>query len=88
MVTFAERLKEVRARAGFSQSHLESKSGVPAGTIRNYEQGIRKPSLSAGIKLAKALGISADVFADCEDIIKDESPPARKRAKKAGKGKT
>jgi hypothetical protein len=31
------------------------------------------------VKLAKALGVSCEVFADCDDIQAEEQPPPRKK---------
>jgi transcriptional regulator with XRE-family HTH domain len=99
MPTFAERLQELREKAGLTQAQLAEKSGLPLGSIRNYEQGQREPYWNVLFKLAGALGVKADAFADC--VSKDETagkgkgesraarrrpaPAARPRA--AGKGK-
>jgi len=56
-------LKAVRQAADLSQDALALASGVPAGTIRDYEQGRSEPLLSTAKKLAKALGVSIDVLA-------------------------
>lgn len=71
-MTFAEKLKALRAEAGLSQTGLATASGIPVGTIRDYEQGKREPLLSNAQKLARALGVSLDVF--------PPQPPAALRA--------
>jgi transcriptional regulator with XRE-family HTH domain len=61
-MTFAEKLKELRLGKGMTQAGLAECSGIPLGTIRDYEQGKRDPLLSNAQKLARALSISLDVF--------------------------
>jgi transcriptional regulator with XRE-family HTH domain len=77
MATFAERLQQLREDAGLTQAGLAEKSGLPLGSIRNYEQGQREPYWNALFKLAAGLGVPVDAFADC--VSKDE---AKGRAKK------
>jgi transcriptional regulator with XRE-family HTH domain len=67
MPTFAERLRELREKAGLTQTQLAEASGLPLGSIRNYEQGQREPYWAVVFKLAAALGASADAFAVCVD---------------------
>jgi len=62
MATFGEKLKELRIAADLTQAVLADASGVPIGTIREYEQGKRDPLLSTAQKLARALGHGLDVF--------------------------
>lgn len=62
MPTFGEALKDLRTAVGWTQAQLAEYSSVPLGTIRDYEQGKRDPSLSSAQKLARALGRSLDVF--------------------------
>jgi transcriptional regulator with XRE-family HTH domain len=65
MPTFASRLRELRKRAGLTQLQLAEASGVPLGSIRNYEQGQREPYWDVAFRLAAAMGVSAEAFADC-----------------------
>jgi transcriptional regulator with XRE-family HTH domain len=67
MPTFAERLRDLRKRAGLTQAQLATASGVPLGSIRNYEQGQREPYWDVAFRLVGALGVSVDSFADCVD---------------------
>jgi transcriptional regulator with XRE-family HTH domain len=69
MPTFAEKLRELRERAGLTQSQLAQASGVPLGSIRNYEQGQREPYWSVAFRLAAALGVSVEAFAVCIDHV-------------------
>jgi transcriptional regulator with XRE-family HTH domain len=64
-VTFAEKLKELRAKAGLSQSALATASGMSLGAVHDYEQGKRMPTLESAVKLATALGTDCRAFAEC-----------------------
>jgi transcriptional regulator with XRE-family HTH domain len=87
MPTFAERLRELREKAGLTQAQLAENSGLPLGSIRNYEQGQREPYWTAVFRLAEALGVAADAFARCVDESPLAAKPrrARPRARKGGK---
>jgi transcriptional regulator with XRE-family HTH domain len=74
---FAEKLKELRQGRGLTQAGLASVSGIPVGTIRDYEQGKRDPLLSNARKLAHALGVSLAAF----DGPSPAAVPKRKRRK-------
>jgi transcriptional regulator with XRE-family HTH domain len=74
MPTFAARLRELRKHAGLTQLQLANASGVPLGSIRNYEQGQREPYWDVAFRLAAALGVSAESFADCVPSHKPAAP--------------
>jgi transcriptional regulator with XRE-family HTH domain len=63
-MAFADALKLFRQQRGMTQPGLAAASGVPVGTIRDYEQGKRDPLLSNARKLALALRVSLDDLAD------------------------
>jgi transcriptional regulator with XRE-family HTH domain len=73
-VTFAEKLKSVREKARMSQSDLHRASGLSLGAIHDYEQGKREPSLRNGFRLATALGVDVNIFADCEEPRTKKAP--------------
>jgi transcriptional regulator with XRE-family HTH domain len=79
-VSFAIKLKELRAAAGLTQTQLAEQSGASLGAIRDYEQGKREPLLFTGFKLARALGVPVDAFADCLPEI--QPTPKRLASKK------
>jgi putative transcriptional regulator len=54
---FADMLREVREKAGLSQSALAERAGLPVRSIQNWEQGHRTPRALAVLTLAKALGV-------------------------------
>jgi transcriptional regulator with XRE-family HTH domain len=66
-VTFADKLKQLREKAGQSREQLAQTSGLARGTVRDYEQGKRKPTLESAVQLARALGVGVEVLADCTD---------------------
>lgn len=59
---FAQRLKEARMKAGFSQAELSRKTGVAPATLSSYEvtDSPKKPTVEKVILIAKALNVSLD----------------------------
>jgi transcriptional regulator with XRE-family HTH domain len=57
------RIQRLRQAAGLSQAGLSKAAGIPVGTIKNWEQGIRFPRLDLAAKVAAALGITLDELA-------------------------
>jgi transcriptional regulator with XRE-family HTH domain len=84
-MTFAERLKQLREKAGMTQEGLARTCTVSVGAIKNYEQGIREPTWRGIFKLAEALGVSVEAFKDCVADVATEAPA--RPAKASGKGK-
>jgi len=83
---FGDKLKALRMVAGMSQPALAEASGLPVGSIRQYEQGRREPYWQVVFKLAEALGVDCSAFKDCIDA---DAPPSAttKRATVGKKGK-
>ncbi|MDH5105558.1 helix-turn-helix domain-containing protein [Lentilactobacillus diolivorans] len=67
-MTFAKRFKEIRRRSGLTQAQLSDKSGVPQTTISGIENGGKIPNYFNARKLAEALGIDMNDFAEKEVI--------------------
>jgi len=65
------RLRKLRQERGLSQAQLARLSGIPKGTLLQWEYGLRTPLLDAAVKLADALEITLDELAGRE-------PPRRK----------
>src|SRR5262249_6925731 len=57
---FAETLKRPRKAAGPTQESFAEKAGIPVGTVRNGEQGIREPRSDVLLRLANVLGVGVD----------------------------
>ena len=94
----AANLKERRVRLNISQEGLAGRSGVPASTIRKFEQTSRI-NLGSFLKLAKCLeameGVVAateppeEHFETMDDLVaanRGQPPARRKRAYKPRKG--
>ena len=73
MKSFAEKVKEARILAGFSQPALAEKIGVSARSVQAYEKGEKKPRQAMLAKLARALGVSVKYLTDdeCTDPVAD-----------------
>jgi len=83
---FAEKLRQLREAAGLSEAKLAKASGVTFASIHGYGGGRRKPSFAAVVKIAQALGVTCEAFADCEDVVNDrESKPSQKTARRSRK---
>lgn len=88
---FAEKLRELRDRAGLSEAKLAKASGVSFAAIHEYGLSRRKPSFEAVVKIARALGVTCEAFAECEDVSglpeatpepEPEPPPARPKRRR------
>ena len=76
-----QHLRALREGAGLSRSALARKAGIPVGTLRHWEGGRGMPALPVLVRLAKALGVSVERFAE-----EDEPSPPEKPAE-AGKAR-
>jgi transcriptional regulator with XRE-family HTH domain len=54
----------LREAAGLSRTELAWRAGVPASTLQNWESDRGFPGLPAALRLAKALGVPVERFAD------------------------
>lgn len=87
---FWEMLKDLQKKADITQEQLAERAGVKLGSLRNHQQGIRQPSWDVVMRYAKVLGVSADVFAECDEVLKPKKPAPKKPSPKkpaAKKGK-
>jgi transcriptional regulator with XRE-family HTH domain len=71
-MTFAEKMRELRDQAGLSEVQLAELSGVSFSAVHHYGLGIRAPTFSAVVKLARVLGVTCQAFADCEGFAAAE----------------
>jgi transcriptional regulator with XRE-family HTH domain len=85
-MSFGVKLKQLRQEVGLSQTQLASASGVPVGTIRDYEQSKRDPLLSSAQKLAEALGVSLDAFKDAGPAAKPDGKAAAGKSPRRKQG--
>jgi transcriptional regulator with XRE-family HTH domain len=82
MVTFAQRLKELREANGLSQAALAAAAGMHRLGIAKLEQGAREPMFATAQALARALGVTLLAFADTE--LAAGEPSGQKPAKRPG----
>ncbi|MCE5337918.1 MAG: helix-turn-helix transcriptional regulator [Methanomicrobiaceae archaeon] len=61
------RIRELRARAGFTQEELAQKVGVRRETIVFLEKGKYNPSLKLAYKVARTLGSTIEEVFSFED---------------------
>ena len=64
---FADRLKELRLEKQVGQVELASSINVSKGIISLWENGLREPSLSNLVAIAKYFGVSIDYLVGLED---------------------
>jgi transcriptional regulator with XRE-family HTH domain len=83
---FKDLLRKLRLEAGMTQEELAARASVPVGSLRNQEQGYRVPSWASVVKLAHALGVPTDAFADCDEV-RIEAPAAKRSRSRARKVK-
>jgi putative transcriptional regulator len=84
-MSFGQHLRTLRGEAGLSRAELARRAGVPAGTLRNWEGDRGFPGLPALLRLAEALGVPVERFAEgVEDPGGDEpaAPPERPRGRR------
>ncbi len=61
-MAFPELLRNLREKAGLSQSGLAKKAGLSVRSIQNWEQGHRGPSAQGIIALSQGLEVSAEIL--------------------------
>jgi transcriptional regulator with XRE-family HTH domain len=76
---FMDLLRDLRKKAGLTQEKLADKAGVPLTSLRGHEQGQRIPSWASVVKLSRALGVSTDVFSECDEVQAEEKSGKRGR---------
>jgi transcriptional regulator with XRE-family HTH domain len=88
-MTFGGHLRALRGVAGLSRAELARRAGVPASTLRNWEGDRGFPALPAALRLAAALGVPVERFAEgTEDPTWQEAAPLPERTRRRRKGKT
>lgn len=61
-ITMGNKIKNLREKAGLSQTELADKLGLSKSVISAYEKGIRNPSFKVLPLLAEALNVSQLYF--------------------------
>jgi transcriptional regulator with XRE-family HTH domain len=68
------RLKRLRLERRLSQGQLAKMSGIPKGTVIQWEYGLRVPLLEAAAKLADALEVSLDELVGRPTPVRKQGP--------------
>lgn len=63
----AERIKELREERGIKRADFARTLGTTWQTLWNIEEGKTTPSFDMGMKIARALGVSAEELAEFGD---------------------
>ena len=87
-MSFGQQLRGLREAAGLSRPALARRAGVPVGTLRNWEADRGFPGLPALLRLAAALGVPVERFAEgVEDPAAEEAETTRGRPRRARRGR-
>ena len=87
-MSFGQHLRRLRKAAGLSRAELARQAGVPPSTLRNWEADRGFPGLPAALRLAAALGVPVERFAEgVEDPAEGQpaAPPEMPRRRRKGK---
>ena len=85
-MSFGEHLRALRGKAGLSRSEAARRAGVPVGTLRNWEGDRGFPGLTACLRLAGALGVPVERFAEgVEDPAELDAAPTPTKKGRAGR---
>jgi putative transcriptional regulator len=77
-VSFGQHMRALRGEAGLTCAEAARRAGIPASTLRNWENDRGFPSQPALLRLAEVLGVPIERFAEgVEDSAEDEPEPAQ-----------
>lgn len=79
-MTFSEKLKLLLEESGYTLKVLSAKTGIGVPTIKSYTRGIREPSFSNAVRIAKAFGKALEYFEDADEVTA-RKPTKRKKGK-------
>jgi transcriptional regulator with XRE-family HTH domain len=68
-VNFAEKVKYLRNRKGYTQEELAKLANVTQPSIAAYESGVRKPTANTTIQIAKILCVEPIDLTDDERSV-------------------
>lgn len=68
-MTFGEKLKNLRIRAGLTQDELAKKLNASKQSISRYENSTREPNIKTAKRIADALGVSLESLAINEPVV-------------------
>jgi transcriptional regulator with XRE-family HTH domain len=73
-MSFGQHLRSLREGAGLSRPELARKAAIPVNTLRNWEGDRGMPGLPALLRLAEALGVPVERFAEGVEDPQEEEP--------------
>src|SRR5262245_46152789 len=82
MATFAEKLKQLREKAGMSQGELAERAGLTRQAVSRLEGADNEPGWRTVQRLARALGLDCRAFEDADIVmptVEPKKPPGRPR---------
>jgi transcriptional regulator with XRE-family HTH domain len=88
-MSFGQHQRRLRDTAGLSRAELARRAGVPVSTLRGWENDRDFPALPAALRLAAALGVPVERFAEGVEDPGEEEPPAQEKPRwrrRRGKG--
>ena len=71
---FGARMKMIRQMLGLKQADIAKKLNVTIQSIKNYESGIREPSIKNLIALAHILNVTTDWLLDVQPPLIESKP--------------
>jgi transcriptional regulator with XRE-family HTH domain len=83
-MSFGQHLRGLRQGAGLSRAGLARRAGVPASTLRNWEGDRGIPGVQAGVRLARALGVTPERLAEGVEDPAEAEPKAPANARRHG----
>jgi transcriptional regulator with XRE-family HTH domain len=79
-MSFGGHMRNLREEAGLSRAELARRGGVPVSTLRDWENDRGFPPLPALLRLAEALEVPIERFAEgVEDPVEDEPGPTKEK---------
>ena len=71
---FGARIKMIRQMLGLKQSDIAKKLNITIQSVKNYESGIREPSIKNLIALAHVLNVTTDWLLNVQLPLTEEKP--------------
>lgn len=71
---FGARMKMIRQMLGLKQADIAKKLNITIQSVKNYESGIREPSIKNLIELAHILNVTTDWLLDVPPPLIEEKP--------------
>jgi transcriptional regulator with XRE-family HTH domain len=87
-MSFGQHLRQLREGAGLSRAELARRAGVPASTLRGWENDRGFPAMPAALRLAEALGVPVERFAEGVEDPGEDEPAAPDKTRRRRNGNT